>query len=95
MAACAYTANLTLFKVQRIGLLNWIDSANAARRAAGAQRQDMVLLLVHETAPSFGADGSVNQPYRNCPENVDALVLRDAVRERGAPVRSSGSYWVR
>ena len=73
---CAYTANVTLFKVQRIGLLNWISSANAARRTAGAQTQDMVQLLVDETVPDLGVDGSVYQPYYdNCPDNVDALVL--------------------
>ena len=73
---CAYTANVTLFEVQHSGLLDWVNDANSARTAAGAHEQDIVRLLVDETVPNYGADGSVYKPYfAACPDNVDVLIL--------------------
>ena len=73
---CAYTADLALFNVQRMGLIDWISIENGVRSAAGAHGKDLVQLLVDETVPDFGEDGSVYKPYYDqCPDDVDALVL--------------------
>ena len=73
---CTFAANVTLFNVQRAGLIDWINTENSVRSTAGAQGVDLIRVLVDETVPEYGVDGSVYKPYYDqCPDNVDALVL--------------------
>ena len=73
---CAYAANTTLFQLQHVSLVNWIAVENAIRSAEGASGADLVRLLVDETVPDMGVDGSVYKSYYDqCPDNVDALFL--------------------
>ena len=78
LTMCLYAHNDSPMISMAVGVREWVNATNAARRAAGASESDLVTIVqdVFWALDASSTDeGLYQQSFEQCPDNVDVLVV--------------------